>query len=157
MNHIMIMPAGRPGRPAGPAIREASQPRGQPADGPAGRQASRPTASRPDQPVVHLVHRFKIIIVHCKNNDCVFHSCHFFAPRNMFWDTPLCSARRDRPTVALILVFSVSFHLSPEHVPDLRSVFMISNRKTSNWAFQILKANMLLICPYCLRLNIARV
>ena len=38
-----------------------------------------------------------------------------------------------------------------------RSVFIISNRKTSNWASQILKANMLLICPYCLKFEIARV
>ena len=30
----------------------------------------------------------------------------------------------------------------------LRSVFIISNRKTSNWASRILKANMLLMCPY---------
>ena len=39
----------------------------------------------------------------------------------------------------------------------LRSVFMISNRKTSNWAYKILKTNMLIICPYCLKFQIARV
>ena len=38
-----------------------------------------------------------------------------------------------------------------------RSVFIISNRKISNRAYQILKANMLLICPYCLKFQIARV
>ena len=39
----------------------------------------------------------------------------------------------------------------------IRSVFIISNRKNSNWASQILKATMLLICPYCLEFQIARV
>ena len=39
----------------------------------------------------------------------------------------------------------------------LQSVFIISNRKTSNWASQILKTNMLFICPYCLNFQIARV
>ena len=39
----------------------------------------------------------------------------------------------------------------------LRSVFIISIRKNSNWASQILKANMLLICLYCLKFQIARV
>ena len=39
----------------------------------------------------------------------------------------------------------------------LRSVFIISNRKISNRASQILEANMLLICPYCLKFQIARV
>ena len=34
---------------------------------------------------------------------------------------------------------------------------IISNRKNSNWASQILKANMLPICPYCLKFQIARV
>ena len=38
-----------------------------------------------------------------------------------------------------------------------RSVFIISNRKISNWASQILKANMLLVCPYCLKFQIGRV
>ena len=41
--------------------------------------------------------------------------------------------------------------------PGLRSVFIISNREISNWAYQILKANMLLICTYCLKFQIARV
>ena len=40
---------------------------------------------------------------------------------------------------------------------SILSVFIISNRKTPNWASQILKANMLLICPYCLKFQIARV
>ena len=40
---------------------------------------------------------------------------------------------------------------------EIRSVFIISNRKISNWASQTLKANMLLICPYCLKFQIARV
>ena len=44
-----------------------------------------------------------------------------------------------------------------ELLRGLRSVFIISNRKKSNWASQILKANMLLICPYCLTFQIARV
>ena len=39
----------------------------------------------------------------------------------------------------------------------VRSVFIISNRKHSNWASQILKANTLLICPYCLKFQFARV
>ena len=39
----------------------------------------------------------------------------------------------------------------------LRSVFIISNREISSWASRILKANMLLICPYCLEFQIARV
>ena len=39
----------------------------------------------------------------------------------------------------------------------VRSVFTISNRKISNRASQILKANMLLMCPYCLKFQIARV
>ena len=39
----------------------------------------------------------------------------------------------------------------------IRSVFMISNRKISNWASQILKANMLPISLYCLKFQIARV
>ena len=39
----------------------------------------------------------------------------------------------------------------------IRSVFIISNRKTSNCASQILKADMLPICPYCLKFQIARV
>ena len=39
----------------------------------------------------------------------------------------------------------------------LRSVFIISNRKISNRASQILKTYMLLICPYCLEFQIARV
>ena len=38
---------------------------------------------------------------------------------------------------------------------DVLSVFIISNRKISNWASQILKANMLLICPYWLNFQIA--
>ena len=37
------------------------------------------------------------------------------------------------------------------------SVFIISNRKTSNGASQILKANRSLMCPYCLKFQIARV
>ena len=37
------------------------------------------------------------------------------------------------------------------------SVFIISNRKVSNWASQILKTNMLLMCPCCLKFQIARV
>ena len=40
---------------------------------------------------------------------------------------------------------------------SIRQVFIISNRKTSNWASQILKANRLLMCPYCLKFQIARV
>ena len=40
---------------------------------------------------------------------------------------------------------------------DIWSVFIISNREISNRASQILKANMLLICPYCLKFQIARV
>ena len=39
----------------------------------------------------------------------------------------------------------------------IRSVFIISKRKTSNGASQILKANLLLVCPYCLKFQIARV
>ena len=39
----------------------------------------------------------------------------------------------------------------------LRSVFIISNRRISNWAYQILKRNMLFMCPYCLKFQIARV
>ena len=39
----------------------------------------------------------------------------------------------------------------------LRSVFIISNRKISNWAPQILKTSMLLMCPYCLKFQIVRV
>ena len=39
----------------------------------------------------------------------------------------------------------------------IRLVFIILNRKISNWASQILKANMLPICPYCLEFQIARV
>ena len=39
----------------------------------------------------------------------------------------------------------------------VRSVFIISNRKISNWASQIPKANTLLMCPYCLKFQIARV
>ena len=38
-----------------------------------------------------------------------------------------------------------------------RSVFIISNRKISNLASQILKTSMLLMCPYCLKFQIARV
>ena len=34
--------------------------------------------------------------------------------------------------------------------------FIVSNREISNQASQILKANMLLICPYCLKFQIAR-
>ena len=40
---------------------------------------------------------------------------------------------------------------------EIRSVFIISNRKISNRASQILKANMLLVCPYCLEFQIVRV
>ena len=40
---------------------------------------------------------------------------------------------------------------------NIRSVFIISNRKISNWASQVLKTNMLLSCPYCLKCQIARV
>ena len=52
--------------------------------------------------------------------------------------------------------------ISPEHriaAPKqrVRSVLIISNRKISNWASQILKANTLLMCPYCLKFQIARV
>ena len=39
----------------------------------------------------------------------------------------------------------------------IRSVFIISNRKFSNWASQILKTNMLLMCPYCLKFQLARI
>ena len=39
----------------------------------------------------------------------------------------------------------------------LRSVFIIWNREISNWASQILKANMLLICRYCLEFQNDRV
>ena len=39
----------------------------------------------------------------------------------------------------------------------LRSVFIISNREISNWESQILKTSMSLMCPYCLRFQIARV
>ena len=39
----------------------------------------------------------------------------------------------------------------------LRSVFIIPNRRISNRASQILKTNMLLMCPYCLKFQIARV
>ena len=39
----------------------------------------------------------------------------------------------------------------------VRSVFIISNRKFSNRASRILKTKMLLICPYCLKFQIARV
>ena len=49
------------------------------------------------------------------------------------------------------------FRRVKEHRNLLLSVFIISNRKTSNWASQILKTNMLLICPYCLKFQIARV
>ena len=42
-------------------------------------------------------------------------------------------------------------------VHALRSVFIISNREISNRASQILKAKMLLIRPYCLKFQIARV
>ena len=43
------------------------------------------------------------------------------------------------------------------HSRQIQSVFIISNRKISNWASQILKTNMLLMCPYCLKFQIARV
>ena len=39
----------------------------------------------------------------------------------------------------------------------LRSVFIISNREISNWVSQILKANTLLMCPYYLKFQTARV
>ena len=39
----------------------------------------------------------------------------------------------------------------------VRSVVILSTRKIYNWASQILKANMLLMCPYCLEFQIARV
>ena len=39
----------------------------------------------------------------------------------------------------------------------IRSVSINSNRKISNWASRILQINMLLICPYCLKFQIARV
>ena len=45
--------------------------------------------------------------------------------------------------------------LSLRRRKELRSVFIISNRKTSNRASQILKANTLLVCPYCLEFQIA--
>ena len=46
--------------------------------------------------------------------------------------------------------------LSYSQIP-IRQVFIISNRKISNWASQIPKTNTLLICPYCLKVQIARV
>ena len=52
---------------------------------------------------------------------------------------------------------SASFRLFNFVLFNLRSVFVISNRKISNWASQILKTNMLLVCPHCLEFQIARV
>ena len=42
-------------------------------------------------------------------------------------------------------------------LPVLRSVFIFSSRKITNRASQILKENPLLMCPYCLKFQIARV
>ena len=56
--------------------------------------------------------------------------------------------------------YNLSYHSILHRVivyDRLRSVFIISKRKISNWASQILKANMLLMCPYCLKFKIARV
>ena len=40
---------------------------------------------------------------------------------------------------------------------EIRSVVIISNRRISNWESQSIKTNMSLMCPYCLRFQIARV
>ena len=61
--------------------------------------------------------------------------------------------------IVAIVICIISYYIIPYRnlCYMLRSVFIISNRKISNLASQILKASMLLICPYCLKFQIARV
>ena len=59
--------------------------------------------------------------------------------------------------IVIVINSIVGSAAGPAYTYHIWSVFVISNRKISNWASQILKANMLLICPYCIKFQIARV
>ena len=60
-------------------------------------------------------------------------------------------------SIAVYIVYSIVLQSPSRGARDIRSVSIISNRETSNRASQILKANMLFVCPYCLEFQIARV